>query len=222
MFDVVVSVHTPKVAGTSFLHQIKKIYGEDNLLLDNNDDPVDPRSTVNIDPVYYRLNPIKAIAPRKIVHGHFHPAKYDCLANAFRLTFLRHPVDNVLSIYRFWSAHGKEAWDSPVFQYFKEHSLSLERFAMLPKIRNLYSEVYFGEFDMDRFNFIGDYRCYDKELHRLGGLLGVEFDSNVRMNVTQQYSGGDSVAIDPGVRNIESLEEILEQDIRFYERYAGI
>lgn len=221
MFDVVISIHTPKVAGSSFLHQINSIYGEDKLLLDYQDDPVDPRSRVNIDPAVYRLNPIRTIAPRRIVHGHFHPGKYDCLPNAFRMTFLRHPVDNVLSIYRFWCAHGKETWDSPVFQYFKEHSLSLERFAMLPKIRNLYSEVYFGGFDMGRFDFIGDYRNYDKELQRLGVLLGVEFDMSVRLNVTQEYAGEGGGALDAGGETIESLGNILEQDIRFYERYAG-
>ena len=221
MFDVVVSIHTPKVAGSSFLHQIKGIYGEDNLLLDYNDDPVDPLSRVNIDPAFYRLNPITTIAPCKVVHGHFHPGKYDFLLNAFRMTFLRHPVDNVLSIYRYWSAHGEETWNSPVFQYFKRNSLSLERFAMLPKIRNLYSQVYFGDFDMDRFNFIGDYQNYDKELRRLGGLLGVEFDLNVRLNVTQEYAGEGGTSLDVGEESIESLSSILEKDIRFYECYVG-
>ncbi|MBV5349908.1 hypothetical protein JZU71_01740 [bacterium] len=208
----------PTCSTQSFL---KRIYGENNVLLDYNDDPVDPRSRISIDPAFYRLNPIRSIATRKLVHGHFCPGKYDCLSNAFRLTFLRHPVDNVFSIYRFWSAHDKDDWDSPVFHYFKEHSLSLERFAMLPKIRYLYSEVYFGGFDMGRFNFIGDYRNYDEELLRLGALLGVEFDMSVRLNTTQGCSNEFCSVIDAERKHDESLRNILDQDIRFYERYAG-
>lgn len=92
---------------------------------------------------------------------------------------------------------------------------------MLPKIRNLYSQVYFGDFDMDRFNFIGDYQNYDKELRRLGGLLGVEFDLNVRLNVTQEYAGEGGTSLDVGEESIESLSSILEKDIRFYECYVG-
>jgi hypothetical protein len=225
MFETIVSVHTPKAAGSSFLHQLKGIYGEHNLLLDYKDDPVNPLSIVNIDPDLYDVDPIKSIAPYKVVHGHFHPYKYGHLENAFRMTFLRHPIDNVMSIYYFWMAHDRECWDSPVFQYYKDANLSLTRFAMLPKIRYLYSRFYFGDFYMSHFDFIGDYAKYDEELVRLGKCLGVQFDLTVRLNITLEYSKVPSNL--DNEREIDTkaiydnLAEILKDDIDFYEQHKG-
>lgn len=77
----------PKVAGSSFLQQLKNQFGEHELLLDYGDDPVNPLSIVSIDPNRYIVESIKSI-----VHGHFSPHKYANLNNAFRMTFLRHPM----------------------------------------------------------------------------------------------------------------------------------
>jgi len=214
----IVSVHTPKVAGSSFLHQLRSIFGDSDLLLDYSDDPADHRSRGSLDPDSYCLNPITTIAPYRVVHGHFHPKKYDALGEALRLTFLRHPINNVISIYRFWRAHPPEIWNTPLYRYFKENDLSIQRLAMLPTIRFLYSKTYFGEFDMDCFDFIGDYRDYTHELQRLGSLLEVEFDLGVRLNITQEIADDDPRF---NQSDIAALSNILADDISFYERYAG-
>jgi hypothetical protein len=221
MIESIVSVHMPKVAGSSFLYQLKELYGKHQLLLDYNDDPVNPVSIVNLDPDHYSMEPIKTIAPYKVVHGHFHPHKYAHLDNAFRITFLRHPIDNVMSIYCFWMAHDRSCWDSPVFHYFKDANLSLQRFAMLPKIRYLYTRSYFGDFDMRHFDFIGDYAKYNEELTRLGNRLGVQFDLNVRLNITMEYSKSSSVHEVDDKEKYEKLAEILKDDIAFYEAHKG-
>lgn len=214
----IVSVHTPKVAGSTFLQQLRATFGDTNLLLDYSDDPADISSRWNIDPEWSRLNPITAIAPYRVVHGHFHPAKYNKLDEAFRITFLRHPVDNVMSIFRFWSVNPSGMWDSPLFRYFKENKLSVQRLAMLPAIRFLYSQTYFGCFDMSRFDFVGDYSDYPGELQRLGDRLGVEFDLALRLNVTPDVQGNNLQTDPPGTG---ALSDILAEDISFYERYAG-
>lgn len=219
--DVVVSVHIPKAAGSSLLQQFKDSLGERKILLDYEDDPVDLRSRACIEPEAYALNPIRSISPYKLVYGHFQPAKYDGLFGAFRMTFLRHPVDNVQSIFRFWSAHSRETWDSPIFHYFKDNELTLERFASIPRIRYLYTQTYFGDFDMSRFDFIGDYARYDDELFRLGGSIGIELDPAVRLNVTQSYIDEKQSELWKCDGDGQRLEEILKEDIAFYERFAG-
>lgn len=223
MDQIIVSVHMPKVAGTSFLNQLRTLYGEQSLFLDYRDDPTNPLSVRNIDPHFYDIDPIKTIAPYRAVHGHFHPGKYDKLDGAFRLTFLRHPVDNIVSIYEFWRAHEKGFWAHPVFSYFKESNLPITRLAMIPQLRYLYSCSYFGGFNMDRFDFIGDYSQYDQELARLGTRLGVSFDLGVRHNVTANLSRMSSRL--PGRQKAISdndyaeLAGILKDDIEFYEKY---
>ncbi|SIQ68869.1 Sulfotransferase family protein [Aromatoleum tolulyticum] len=216
----IVSVHTPKVAGTSFQRQLIIALGESNVLLDYQDDPVDVRSHYSIDPNCYSRSGVNSIAPYRAVHGHFHPSKYDGVAGAVRITFLRHPVDNLISIYMFWTGHDRSAWDSPVFQYVKDTGLTIEQFAMLPKLRFLYSEVYFGGVDMHRFDFVGDYERYDCELARLGAVVGIQFNEDIRLNVTKDVARS-APASSVGKDTRLSLQRILEQDIRFYERYAG-
>lgn len=222
--QTIVSVHTPKVAGTSFLRQLKDIYGENQVLQDYSDDPANPLSVICIDPNSYDVSPIKSISPFKIVHGHFHPRKYAHLVNAYRLTFLRHPVDNIMSIYNFWSARELNFWSHPVFNYFKKANLSLSRLAMLAQLRYLYSRTYFGGFDMANFDFIGDYACYEQELMRLGESLGVRFDRDVRHNVTAHQMGPAGSGCSHRALSDDEFAElarILKDDIDFYEAYKG-
>lgn len=221
----IVSVHTPKVAGTSFLSQLRSRYGDERVLLDYQDDPTNPLSAVNIDPRFYELNPVVSIAPNQVVHGHFRPAKYAQLASAFRITFLRHPIANVISIYNYWSAQNSEQWDHPIFRYFKEMNLSLLRFASLPAIRYLYTGSYFVNFDMSGFDFIGDHAHYASELDRLSDHLGVEFDSTVHHNATSEfYDDEQAAALMPGALSqldIAELGKLLARDIAFYDANKG-
>lgn len=214
----IISVHTPKVAGTTFQQQLRMAFGESALLLDYGDDPADPCSRWSLDPESTCIAPITSIAPYSVVHGHFHPAKYNAINKAFRMTFLRHPVDNVLSIFRFWNVHPSGMWESSLFRYFKENKLSVQRLAMLPAIRFLYSRTYFGGFDMSRFDFIGDYQDYSNELQRLGSLLGVSFDPDLRLNVTPEVQEND---LHLTISDLHKLLDILADDINFYERHAG-
>lgn len=219
MIYPIISVHTPKVAGTSFQHQLQRAFGEEKVLFDYRDDPVDVLCRMNIDPQYFERNPIHSIAPYKVVHGHFHVAKYSYLENSRRITFLRHPVDNVFSIYRYWKSHQESDLDGPIFKYFKRNNCSLEELAMIPKIRYLYTESYFAEVDMTSFEFVGDFSSYEEELARLGRVLGVPFFSDLRVNVTSERNGYSDEPLTAKMRKF--LECALASDIRFYERYAG-
>ena len=51
----IISVHTPKAAGTTFLQQLRIVFGEENLLLDYSDDPADNSSRWNIDPEFFEI-----------------------------------------------------------------------------------------------------------------------------------------------------------------------
>lgn len=225
MSRTIISVHMPKVAGTSFLHQLKMLYGSQKILLDYDDDPSNPLSIINIDPNYYDAFPIEALAPYKVVHGHYHPRKYSRVNDAFRLTFLRHPISNIKSIYDFWTAQDESLWDHPIFKYFKSEGLTLTRFAMIPKIRYLYTQTYFGGFDMTQFDFVGDYAHYDEELLRLGNCLDLTFDLRVRHNLTDKYFNNESTdrvnrSVISDVEHNE-LAIILKDDIVFYKTYKG-
>jgi len=154
----------------------------------------------------------------RAVHGHFRPQRYDGVRNAFRLTFLREPVDNLISIYCFWkncSEHG-----NPVHSKFLAEHPSIVDFALYEGIQTLASEVYFGGYDMRRFDFIGFYETLGEDLAKLSARLGIRLSKDVHENKTAL--GGDERrewVCSPAVVN--QLRRSLAQDIRFYESFRA-
>ena len=217
--NTIISVHVPKTAGSSFLHQLKNLYGVSSVLLDYEDDPVAKyKSFESLLRSFDNFSPLDPSV--RVVHGHFNPVKYSFVENAFRLTFLRHPIENIISIFKFWSSHELGSLANPLFHYFKSNKLGIREFALLDEIRYLYSRVYFRGVDLDRFDFVGDYNNYSLELMRLSSILKINLDINVRLNVTSDISS--RIMLDPITEDIEKfLHEILEDDISFYFKYAG-
>ena len=88
----------------------------------------------------------------RVIHGHLPVAKYAHLARARRITFLRHPVSNLISIYHFWK---QIITDSHcLFNYFRANNLGVLELARLPHLRYLLSRTYFGDVDVRSFDFI--------------------------------------------------------------------
>jgi hypothetical protein len=211
-----ISVHFPKAAGTSFLHSLVRAYGQDAVFLDYEDDPANPCSTYSLDPDGCRNTAREAShAPDvKVIHGHFHPSKYDFANGVSRITFLRHPVDTLISIYYYW----KTCEDGHcLFNYAREHRLTLYEAARLPALKYLLSRTYFGNYDMDRFDFIGFIETYSDDLRGLARALSVSFvETKENQNVYPGYR--DEIAEIRTNRSLLSdLEHVLIDDIRFYD-----
>lgn len=217
----IISVHAPKAAGSMLLIQLQKIFGS-AVYIDYQDDPANPCSPRNIDPSFYSRQPLPDLSSYSVVHGHFHPEKYNGVDGAFRMTFLRHPVENVVSIYRFWLLSPPNMWGSPLFKYFKEKNLDLESFASLPLIRNLYSESYFGGYDMNRFDFVGDYAFLQRDLACFGELVGLDIGCDDRINDTSEIAMDRGMPVYlPTMDELEKLGGLLERDIDFYYSCVG-
>ena len=160
----IISVHFPKAAGSSLKKSFLAAYGQEGVYFDYEDDPKDPTCQYYIDSDGCRDEASK-ISERpgvKVIHGHFHPSKYDQIKNAKRITFLRHPIDNLISTYFFWKK--LEGPGHALFNYFHDNHLTLIELAKLPAIRYLMSRTYFGNFDMKLFDFIGFQESYSAGL----------------------------------------------------------
>jgi len=217
---MLVSVHFPKAAGTSFLELLKQWYGADAVLADVVDDPADPCGRYNLDPEGFlqATERLELQTGLDVVHGHFHPSKYRSLRGATWITWLREPIENLLSIYYYWK---KVAPGHGLHRYFLERDLDIVQTAQLPTLRHLMSGVYFGGVDMGRFIFIGRHERLDSDCQRLARLLG---KPNVKMphtnpNPDPSYSA-ERERIMADARLLERLRDLLADDIRFYERYA--
>jgi hypothetical protein len=198
----IVSVHFPKAAGVSLQQIFLACFG-DKVMFDYDHDPV-----INI-------NRQKSIFPKDkcVVHGHFSADQYNC-DDAFLLTFLRHPISNLFSIYYYWKSIPRSGVQ--LHERFLNEEPSIIDFAKYPRIKTLMSEVYFGNFDMKRFDFIGFYESRDSDIRQLSGLLGVPLSVDVKENITP--ASKERRILESDKRTNDCLKDLLSADIAFYEK----
>jgi hypothetical protein len=201
----VVAVHFPKAGGTSLLQQLAAILRSD-LAMDYGADPLAGPSGARPFP------PGKAM-----VIGHFRPCRYDS-ADAFRFTFLRHPVTNIISTYFFLKTVPDRG--HPMHHRFLMDRPTLIEFARDARIRHLMTETYFGGFDMGRMDFIGFNETRAQDLARLSDLLGIPLSAEVHANRTTYGEANADAQRDGKLR--AQLTDILAADIAFYERMRSL
>ena len=216
----VISLHVPKCAGSSLKSMLQEAFGPQSVFEDYADRPLDPASRLRRDPAGFFAAVEAAgfahLAHKRVVHGHFPARKYAQLACRHRITFLREPVDRLISHYFFWQSlarHGHALHD-----YFLDHGLGIEDFAALPPIRALYSETFFGGADMRAFDFIGFHEDIGRDLARLAALLGAGLrQTHANRTATAGYPE-ERRAILENRPLLARLRGILRDDVEFYAR----
>jgi hypothetical protein len=211
----IISVHTPKAGGTSIRTALSNAFGS-AFAVDYLEDPADPTSPRQLDPEEYFSRNKGLPTGIRCLHGHFHPGQFR-LDHTYLFTLLRHPVDNIVSIYFFWKALPPQG--QPLHDYFLARSLDILAMARLPLLRHLYSRTYFGGFDMRRFDLVGRHEDRATALKKLSQVAGVPIDSSVSVNVTTATPERNELLSDR--RRMQELHDILEEDIRFYEKYCA-
>lgn len=150
------------------------------------------------------------------LHGHFHPGQF-ALDDSLLFTLLRHPVHNIISIFFFWQALPSQG--QALHDYFLRKRFNIIEMAQLPALRYLYSKTYFGGFDMGRFDLIGRHEDRHTAFFRLSRLIGVNLDTSIHENVTVSNEGRHALLNDDFT--MQKLRNILAEDIRFYDKFAG-
>jgi hypothetical protein len=211
----ILSVHTPKAGGTSVLRALTHAFGN-SLLLEIVDDPAHPTSPRNLDPYGYFSRSRKFPDNIDCIHGHFHPGQFQISRDTFLFTLLRHPVDNLISIYFFW--RNLPSHNLALHDYFLNQKLDILATARLPLLRHLYSQTYFGGFDMKRFDIIGRHENRKSALIRLAAAVDRPLDINLHENVTPPSD--ERLSITTNEKLMAQLHDILADDILFYDQHA--
>jgi hypothetical protein len=196
----IISLHFPKAAGTSLKNQLQSLLGDD-VLMDYSHDPVTPAGAAT------------AEFPRgkRVVHGHFRASRY-ASSQAYWVTFLREPVDNLISIYFYWRSLRKPGHE--LHARFLRDKPSILEFSTYPTIQRLMSETYFGGFDMNRFDFIGFHDTRSRDMRTLAHALDLELQASIHDNKTAVTDERCRVLNDREV--IGKLKHRLADDIEFY------
>jgi hypothetical protein len=217
---MLISVHMPKTAGSSFLASIRQHYGA-RLLKDYGDRPINRSDLVRnshaaLAGVWHGLGASR-FAGIDCIHGHFMPLKYSLLRPRSELrfvTWLRDPVERLASHYHYWMRHYNPHDSGRLHQRVVEEQWSLERFCLGPELRNTYCK-FLWSFHLDRFAFVGITEHYADELAWFSQeILGQPVDLH-RDNVNPERQRERYIS-DPEFR--ARIEQHHERDMRLYRR----
>ena len=157
---MLISIHIPKCAGTSFRHVLQHIYGD--------------RLWLNYGGIFSRDQSHPGFVPAGIecVHGHFFADALDGLvADPKYITWMRHPVERVVSNY-FHFLRSPDDRDA-CCRALREKHLTLREFAELDWMRNEATR-YLATKSLADFAFIGVAERFADSLQVFARLIGWE------------------------------------------------
>lgn len=164
---MIVSVHLPKTAGTSFAGTLRRHFNN-GFLRDYSDIPINtppyPRNKYAMEQSVRNLG--IDFSKIKCIHGHFLPVKYLLLSIRKEISFvtwMRNPVERLLSHYNYWLSRGDLETAAPLHRKMIEEKWTLERFCFGPEVRNLYGQFLYA-FPLEYFAFIGITEYYEEDL----------------------------------------------------------
>lgn len=177
---MLISVHLPKTAGTSFERGLRSHF-RDRLHLDYAAKPLhrsrlQRRGQALLAALRHGLRGVPE-AGSGCIHGHFLPLGYRWLRSddpVNFVTWLRDPVERLASHYHHWRRVANPPPTDTLHVRMLAEDWSLEDFALRPELRNIYSEFLWG-FPLERFAFVGISEHYADDLRDFGRrVLGSE------------------------------------------------
>ena len=212
--NMIISVHLPRTAGTSF-GKVLTTHFRSRLLRDYSDLPINtPQSERNRAALQASLRNEESDFPDvECIHGHFLPIKYLLLVHKRRVkfvTWMRNPVERVISNYYYWKKTYTPR-STPLHRRVVEEEWSIERFCLGPEVRNLYWQILWG-FPLDYFDFIGITEFYEDDIAYFGQHYLGAYTKAKRLNVRTN----SAYQIDRSFRN--EIEEFHDRDMDLYRK----
>ena len=213
---MIISVHIPKNAGTSFARSLDAHFGS-GLLQDYVDLPTNtPQYERNRSALLASVHNAETahLSGIECIHGHFLPLKYLLFSlkkEVSFITWLRNPVERVLSHFYYLKSFYEPATAPTLHRKMIEEEWSLEQFCLSPQLKNLYSQFLWG-FPLEYFAFIGITEFYEEDLAYFSGhYLGKNLEPH-KENVGK--SEGRRYEIDASFR--AKLEQFHARDFELY------
>lgn len=179
-----VSLHIPKTAGTSFRNILKDVYGDEKVI----------RLDIALKHGKLKINQKqfenKSLDKNwKVIHGHFSPSllvsKFVIHDEIPYITWLRDPVERVISNYYYLEKRLKEVMDeeSRGLNILSKMQRSLIEYASADNNRNRMSKFLEGK-ALEDFLFVGIVEHFSDDLVDLSNILDWENYKELKDNVT--------------------------------------
>jgi hypothetical protein len=173
---MIVSIHIPKTAGTTFLGLLKNEYG-DKLVKYYKQKPLKYRYDKK-DPKKIFIECISSSEPQ-IIHGHFVADRVINVKNPSYITWLRNPVERVISHYFHWTRNPDLS--QPLCKKMIETNMTLLEFAREDSMQNIQS-YFLGDVDIEKFDFIGITEKFNKSIELFNSLYNVDLKNILKVN----------------------------------------
>lgn len=213
---MIISVHIPKTAGATLRASLSQAFG-DRAYFDYVNNVTDPQ------PASLRTRAVLAMARLRhpfrpndieLIHGHFKARKYDHLyPDATKVTFMRDPVERVVSHYRYWLRHPVPTHS--VCRRLHDENWTLRDFARHPSSRNTQS-VFFDGLDVSDFAFVGLQERFDACLPMFFEAIGMPPMTIPPRNVNEAKDVADRYPLEPELR--EEIEALNALDRALYDQ----
>lgn len=161
---MIVFVHIPKTAGSSFRLAAERYFGQDALLFDYGAEAAQTSDLVR-HWIYEKQDPegfrrALSLQPCRFFCGHFNRDKYAELPGARLVTWLRDPVDRLWSSYGHWRRH-------------EEFDGSFREFLEQPRRQNQQARILGGS--LEGLSFVGLTERYASDLDAFNDAFGTQF-----------------------------------------------
>lgn len=202
----IVFVHIPKTAGTSTRILLQRSVVGHLILRDYGGAPETTPELHELIYVQGRISDFRDHFAGSndgiFLSGHFPASRYWEFFNAESfVTFLRDPIERVLSEYAHWVNH-------------KDWTASFEEFVIQPSARNVISTFLAG-IDLDRFGFIGFMEEFDACVSALSEFVGVKLPMR-KLNLGIYGAIDQEILTNNKYRSI--VAELNQEDIALYNR----
>jgi hypothetical protein len=165
---MLISLHLPKTAGTSFRLTLEGVYGS-RLLSDYDDmSAIQDYLSGEIDAKELeKKEKIPISIDVDCVHGHFLPMKYKSLEMGDKkkvfVTWLRDPFSRMVSHYHFFKRTYNPQYAGKLFRKVIEENWTLNQFCLSNEFRNIYTK-YLVDFPLEDFSFVGITEYYNEDM----------------------------------------------------------
>lgn len=186
---MLISIHVPKTAGTSFRNSLAREFG-DRLLWAYGTRPLSSFFADRVTRLKYKFKVLKdkekLARDYDAIHGHFVGHLYDRLPVPKQYClFLRDPLSRVVShyVYCMQGDESRETWRHSLWSHVVRNRLDIYSFAALPEMRNLYG-IFLGKKRIEEFDFVGLTEEYAVSLQLFEKIFGIPMDEE-KVNVAK-------------------------------------
>jgi hypothetical protein len=217
---MIVSIHVPKTAGTSFGRSLKAAFGE-RALLDYGDwvgfnrREAIPHNAARFAETRARRDEL--LERFDVIHGHLVPDKYfDLFPHTDFIAFLRDPYQQALSSYTYLLNNPQLQDQHPQVKAFHEAKMTI--FDYLSKVNNPQA-TFLGNLSLESLGMIGLREEYARSVALFNNTFGHNVSNDFADNVNPQRQS-DNYEISDEIR--KAINRFREVDLDLYRRAREI